>query len=147
MEALPAALLHLGIRQEMMSEVSDFALRVAEGALEREEVNVCLGLLNAVTNVPSWRSREWFGEEIGAFLRRVLEIRPQEFLAATEIVRQNVTEEDVLRLLDPFLQAAEFVRARDLTLLERLFPEVRGLVLDIVHRVAPELDDLVRPAR
>jgi hypothetical protein len=147
MEALPAELLRAGIPQQMTSDVSDFLLRLAERALERGEANVTLGLLNALSSIASWRLRDWFGEGVGAFLQRVLQTRPQEFLAAVEIVRQNVTEEDVLRLLDPFLQAAEFVRARDLTLLERLFPEVRGLVLDIVHRVAPELDDLVRPAR
>jgi tetratricopeptide (TPR) repeat protein len=147
MEALPGTLSRISIPPEAAQGVLQSMSNLGAGALERAEVNVCLGLLNALTSMPTWRSCAWFGGQMGAFLRRVIEVRPQEFLAAVEIVRQNVTEEDVLRLLDPFLQAAEFVRTRDLTLLERLFPEVRGLVLDIVHRVAPELDDLVRPAR
>ncbi len=147
MEALPTALQRVGVPTQVASAVFDFALDVADRASIRGEADVWLGMLGAVTSIPTWRACEWFRQRVGALLRRAVDFRPQEFLAAMEIVRQNVTEEDVLRLLDPFVQAAEFIRTRDLTLLERLFPEVRELVLDIVHRVAPELDELVKPAK
>jgi hypothetical protein len=52
---------------------------------------------------------------------------------------ERVRNDRVLSLLDPFLQAAAFLRTKDVSILERLFPEVRELVLDIVRRVSPGL--------
>ena len=76
----------------------------------------------------------------------MLDASPEQLPSFVNVITDSVQDGSVLRLLDPFVQAVEFIRTRDLAVLERLFPEVRRIVVDIVRRVAPELDDLMRPA-
>ncbi|MCP5111297.1 MAG: hypothetical protein GY953_10720, partial [bacterium] len=70
----------------------------------------------------------------------LLDIEPGLFPSIVSLLVERVEHEDILRLLDPFLRANEFLRTRDLRVLERLFPEVRELVVDIVGRVEPNLN-------
>ena len=91
-----------------------------------------------------WASSDWFGKQVGRFLRRALEQRPQAFSAFATLVDERVKDENVLKLLSPFLKAKDFLETKDVLILERLFVEVLELVLDIVLRVDPELYQRVK---
>ena len=147
MQALPAALRRAQIPGESSASTCESLLEVARRALGRGEDRVCLGLFRAALAMNAWHPHDWFGQQVGAFLRQVLDVQAGRVPEMVRMLRESVGEENVLRLLDPFLQAEELIRTRDLVILERLFPEVRELVVDIVHRAAPELDELTRPAR
>ncbi len=71
-------------------------------------------------------------------MRRVLDPHPNVFTELVQLMTKKITDENLLKLLDPFIKAAEFIEKKDVVLLEKLFPEVRELVLDIVKRADPE---------
>jgi ADP-heptose:LPS heptosyltransferase len=67
--------------------------------------------------------------------------KPHLFIELVQLVHDRLKDEQVLKLLEPFVKAGEFLQTKSVTVLERLFPEVRELVLDIVKRVDPALHD------
>jgi hypothetical protein len=140
MEALPPALAQVQIPPASVSTICDFMCDVALNCLGRGESQTSRGLFAAALGTKSWHSSEWFGMQAGNFLRRVLDVKPEMFQSFVNLLAERVNNEDVLKLLDPFLKASGFLRTKDLTILERLFPEVRELVLDIVRRVDPDLN-------
>jgi uncharacterized protein len=137
MEALPAGLAQVKIPPQSESSVCNFAYDVALGALRRGENQIGLGLFAATLGMQSWHSSEWFRHQAGSFLRRTLDVSPGMYQDFVNLVAEKVKDENTLRLLDPFLKAGEFLRTGNLILLERLSPEVRELVLDIIRRVEP----------
>ncbi len=137
MEALPAGLAQVKIPPRSESNVCNFAYDVALGALRRGEYQSGLGLFAATLGMQSWHGSEWFRHQVGSFLRRTLDVSPGMYLDFVNLVVERVKDENTVKLLDPFLQAGEFLRTGNLVLLERLSPEVRELVLDIVRRVEP----------
>jgi tetratricopeptide (TPR) repeat protein len=137
MEALPAGLAQVKIPPQSESSVCDFAYEVALGSLRRGEDQIGLGLFAATVGMQSWHSSEWFRHQAGSFLRRTLDVSPGMYQSFVSLVAERVKDENTVKLLDPFLQAGEFLRTGNLVLLERLSPEVRELVLDIVRRVEP----------
>ena len=139
MEALPSALAKIQIPKFSMGVVFEYILDLAARALSRDEREICRGLYEVALAMKEWHSFDWFGHQLGAFLRRVLDSAPDELPRMVSLLSQKVNNEDVLRLLDPFIQATEYMETKDVTILERLFPEVRELVQDIVQRVDPDL--------
>ena len=139
MEALPVALAQVQIPPASVPEVCDFICDVALNCLSRGESQTGRGLFAAALGMKSWPSSEWFGKQVGNLLRRLLDVRPEMFQSFASLVAEKVSNEDVLQLLDPFLKANEFIQTRNLGILERLFPEVRELVLDVIRRVDPAL--------
>jgi hypothetical protein len=139
MEALPVALAQVQIPPEAASTVHDFMHEIGLNCLRRGEDQISRGLFAASLGMESWQATEWFGKQVGNFLRRVLDVKPGMFQNLARLLAKRVRNEGVLRLLDPFLKASDLLQSKDLTILEKLFPEVRELVLDIVRRVDPEL--------
>lgn len=144
MEALPGAIAQVQVPPASLSVVCDFMCNVTLNCLRRGEIEIGRGLYAAALGTESWHSSEWFRLQAGNFLRRMLDIRPDSFQSFVSLLAEKVHDEDVLRLLDPFLKASDFLRTKDLTILERLFPEVRELVLDVVRRVDPDLHEQVK---
>ena len=139
MEALPSALAGVQIPPGSEPVVCEFVYDVALRALRRGENQTCLGLLRTSLEMEPWAHSEWFGKQLGSFLRRALDAQPARFVELVQMVRERLKEERALNLLEPFLRAGELLQTKDVTILERLFPEVRELVLDIVKRVDPAL--------
>jgi tetratricopeptide (TPR) repeat protein len=139
MEALPTQLLMSKIPQGSELAISEFLRDVTLYALRRNETSVPRGLWNALLSLESYHEFEWYGALCGDFLRRLLDISPGHFVEYADQLSERVRNDGVLRLLGPFLQAAAFLRTKDVSILERLFPEVRELVLDLVRRVSPDL--------
>ncbi len=144
MEALPAQLLNSKVPPDSELTVCEFLRDVALNSLRRKETGVPRGLWNALLSLESYQGFEWYGPLCGDFLRRMLDLAPCDFAEYAEQPRGKVKYDDSLKLLNPFLQAAAFIKTKDVTILERLFPEVRELVLDIVRRVSPDLVDQLR---
>jgi len=141
MEALPAALAQVHIPPDSVPTVLDFMYEVALNSLRRGDTQTSRGLFAATLEMKCWHASEWFGKQIGNFLRRLLDIKPEMFQSFVSLFAQKVGSEDVLKLLDPFVKASQFLQTRDLSVLERVFPEVRELVLDIIRRVDPQLHE------
>jgi tetratricopeptide (TPR) repeat protein len=139
MEALPAQLLMAKIPPGSELAMSEFLRDATLNALRRNETSVPRGLWNALLSLESYHGFEWYGPLCGDFLRRLLNISPGHFVEYAERLHERVKKDDVLRLLDPFLQAAAFLRTKDVSILERLFPEVQELVLNVVRCVSPDL--------
>jgi len=139
MEALAAQLEIAKIPQGSELFMSELLGDVAISAIRRNEATVPCGLWNALLSLESYHGFEWYGPLCGDFLRRLLDIAPGHFVEYADRLQEKVKNDGVLRLLDPFLQAAAFIRTKDVSILERVFPEVRELVLDIVRRVSPYL--------
>jgi tetratricopeptide (TPR) repeat protein len=139
MEALPATLAKVRVPATSSPSVCQYAYDVALNALRRGEKGICLGLLCASLEMEPWTSSDWFGKQLGNFLRRALEAQPQAFIGLVQVLSERLKDEKALKLLEPFFAASEFLQTRNLAILERLFPEVRELVLDIVKRVEPAL--------
>lgn len=137
MEALPTALAQVQIPPASHQDACEYVVDLSLNALRRGESGVAHGLVNAALQMEVWTSSDWFGRQLGDFLRHVLDSVPQRFLELIQLVRDRLKEERARALLEPFLKAGEFLQTKDVTLLERLFPEVRELVLDIVKRVDP----------
>jgi len=138
MEALPAALNRANIPTELNPLVCEFVFNVALRCAQRGEADNCFGLFNATLAMTEWRKSDRFGQESGRFLRRVLDIQPEIFTELVQSMTSKITDQNLLKLLDPFIKAAEFIQKKDVVLLEKLFPEIRELVLDIVKRADPE---------
>jgi len=137
METLPADLTRLDIAVENLHEACAFMLRLAGTALTRNDANTFGGLFSSVIAMRLWHEQTWFGSQIGAFLRGVLDVNPQLLPGLVEELTRAVTEKRVLDLLDPFVQAARYSITKDVTVLEKLFPEVREVVIEIAERIAP----------
>ena len=135
MEALPVALAAVPIPPRDLAGVCEYILGVASGALRKGEADVGLNLLRAVLAMEAWHELDWYGAQMGTFLRHVLQLVPERFADAVDMVRATVRNADVLRLVDPFIQAVEYFRTGDVTILERLFPEVREVVMEIAERL------------
>lgn len=135
MEALPVALEAVSTPADAASGMCDYILEVASGALGREETDIALNLFRSILAMESWHGVEGYGAQIGAFLRGLLDAAPERFIDAVEMVRASVTDENVLQPVDPFLQAAEYVQTGDVGILERLFPEIREIVMEIGERL------------
>jgi tetratricopeptide (TPR) repeat protein len=141
LEALPSALAEIQIPVESTSLTCDFVHSIALTCLHRGESQVCEGLFDCTLAMESWGDYGWFGKKAGNFLRQVLDINPQAFRTLAGSVARRVRTEAVLKLLEPFLRAKELLETRDVGILERLFPEVREVVLDILRRVEPGLHE------
>jgi tetratricopeptide (TPR) repeat protein len=139
MEALPVALAQVQIPPESTSTVHDFMCEIGLHCLRRGEDQISRGLFAASLGMESWQATDWFGKQVGNFLRRVLDVKPGMFQDFARLLAERVKNEGVLRLLDPFLKANDLLQSKDLTILEKLFPELRELVLDIVRHVDPDL--------
>jgi tetratricopeptide (TPR) repeat protein len=137
MEAMPVLLGQVRVPTESLATVCDFICQVAANCLKRGENHVGRGLFAAILGMKSWHDSVWFGHQVGALLRRVLDARPEVFETFAGALAERVKNEDVLRLLYPFIRAGDYLRTRDLSILERLFPEIRELVLDMVRHVEP----------
>jgi tetratricopeptide (TPR) repeat protein len=139
MEALPAQLLMSKIPPGSERDMSELLRDAPLNAIRRNETSVPRGLWNALLSLESYHGFEWYGPLCGDFLRQLLNISPGHFVEYADQLRERVKNDGVLRLLAPFLQAAAFIRTKDVSILERLFPEVQELVLDLVRRVSPDL--------
>jgi len=139
MEALPTQLIMANIPPGSDLAIGQYLRDVAMNALRRNETTVPRGLWNALLSLESYHGFEWYGPLCGDFLRQLLNISPGHFVEYADQLRERVKNDGVLRLLDPFLQAAAFLRTKDVSILERLFPEVQELVLNVVRRVSPDL--------
>ena len=135
MEALPVALAAVAIPAHAVPATCDYILEVSSGALQRNETDVGVCLFRSVLAMESWHDLDWYGAQVGAFLRQVLDLAPEQFPEAVDMVTSTVANESVLRLVDPFIQAAEYARTGDVTILERLFPEIREIVMEIGERL------------
>ncbi len=144
MEALANALARVQVPSGSEPAVCEFVHGVAMNALRRGENSICLGLLRTSLEMKPWTSSDWFGKQLGSFLRRALDTHPSLFTELVQLVHDRLKDENVLRLLEPFLRAGEFLQTRNVSILERLFPEVRELVLDVVKRIDPALHDEFR---
>jgi len=139
MEALPAALLRAQIPASKEDISFEYMLNAALQSLRRGETQIAIGLFSAGMGISGWHELKFFGHLTGNFLRQVLDVRPQVFIQLVDVMAKKVSNENIRQLLDPFLKAAEFIQKKNVGLLERLFPEIRELVLDIVRRVDSEL--------
>ena len=137
MEALPVLLGQVRVPPESMSSVCDFICQIAANCLQRGENQIGRGLFAAILGMESWHDSVWFGHQVGVLLRRILDVRPEVFETFAGALADRVKNEGVLKLLDPFTKAGDYVRTKNLSILERLFPEIRELVLDMVRHVEP----------
>jgi hypothetical protein len=144
MEAFPVAVSRVEIPSAAAPTVCNFIYDVALNCLRRGEAQTSRGLFAATLAMKSWQDSEWFGQQAGGFLRRTLDVGAAAFQGFVTLLAERVTNEDVLKLLEPYLKASEFLQTKDLLILERLFPEIRELVLDIVWRVDPGLREQLR---
>jgi len=137
MEALPEALKRAGVtRRNEDGVISQFILDIAFSAVRRDDRTVAVGIYRTVLlSLGEW-NHERLGAEVGAFVRQVLDLRPPWVAEMIELVEQLVKDERVLELLQPYRCAVEFLKTNDVGVLEKLFPEVRELVMDIVKRVS-----------
>lgn len=90
-------------------------------------------LARAALSLPC-QSTPWFGSLLGVFMRTLLDASPPAFEAVADDVLERGSHE-VRELLNPYLQAVSYSRTSDVTILDRLFPEVRELVLEIVKQL------------
>ena len=144
MEALPDALARVELPPASESGVCAYLHDLARKALRRGENPISLGLLRTSLEMKLWTSSDWFGKQLGSFLRCSLDTQPHVFVELAELVHDRLKDEKVLKLLEPFLKAGEFLQTQNVAILERLFPEVRELVLDIVKRIDPALHEKSR---
>ena len=144
MEALPGEIERIDIPESEQQAVGDFLLELGERCLARGEGALSLGLYRTVLSMRAWQGASWFGSRVGVFLRKMLDRDASHLAEMVRLLRELVDNEDVLELLNPFVQAADLMETKDVTILERLFPEVRELVLDIVSRVDPGFENELR---
>jgi tetratricopeptide (TPR) repeat protein len=144
MEALPPNLNRVNIPPQSTSAICEFMFKIAANCLRRGEIETARGLLNANLEMNSWHESDWYRKLLGGFLRYVIDISPSVFPAFVDLVSHKTLTEDTRSILDPFVKAKELLETRDLTILERLFPEVRELVLDVVRRVEPAFYDSLK---
>jgi len=142
MEALGPALCDIAIPEQSSSSVSEYMLDIAHRALLRGENIVCEGLYMAVLSMQDWHAQDWFGQQLGAFSKRVLDAHPALMPDWISELLRAVKDEKTLRLLDPYIQAVNYAKTQDVTILEALFPEVRQLVLDIATRIKPDIQKI-----
>jgi tetratricopeptide (TPR) repeat protein len=129
---------------DLQSSVCEYIVDIAGRALVRKEIDRFRGLYATILSMKRWHERDWFGVQIGAFLKKVLDTRPDLVPQLVEELERDVQNEVVLRLVDPFIKSVDYLRTEDPTILEKLFPETRNLVLDIARRINPELKEPTR---
>ena len=116
----------------------EFTIKVAESCAKRGEWDRVRALIRAVLPVTEWHGNEWFRTQLGVFLRRLLDWSPGTFELVIDSVVDQVSDQDVLEFLKPFIQAVRYKRTGDLSILDRLFPEVRELVVEITEKLTQE---------
>lgn len=102
---------------------------------EEKTRHVANCLLKVVLCDRDLQQQEWFRSEIGVFLRSLLDSAPMAFEEALGLVSKTVVDEDILDFLAPYFKAVEYAKTHDPTILDRLFPEVREIVLEIVEKL------------
>lgn len=134
MEGLPDAILGQGFPADEPPSIFLFLLDLSLAFFTRGEDKPAVSLFTAALSIIEWQKEGWLGRELGLFLGRLLDRQPESFHAAVEKIRERVVEKDVIELLNPYIQASDYVLTRDPSILERLFPEVREIVLEIAER-------------
>jgi hypothetical protein len=134
MEGLAAALLSIRVPADRRSAMVQFLLDVAGECMLRGDLDRADGLLNAALSLP-WQEEEWFGEVLGVFLGKLLDGPPLAFEMALDQIQEKRVEPQILALLNPYFQAPVYHQTGDVSILDRLFPEVRELVLEIAQRL------------
>lgn len=135
MEALPVALAAVPIPTSSAPTTCEYILEVGERALTRGETSIGLSLGRAVLAMEAWHRGGWYGPRLGAFLRHVLAQQPHALPEVVDWLREAVSEDNVLRLLAPFVQAVEYARTGDVAILEEQFPETREIVAEIAGQL------------
>jgi tetratricopeptide (TPR) repeat protein len=134
MEGLAAAVLAVKIPISAPAFIVRFLFDIVERCTTRGDLARARHLLDVAFSMP-WQHEEWFGKSLGVFIGKLLDGPPLAFEMAIERVNERIAESNILALLKPYLQAAELVRTGDVSILDRLFPEIRELVLEISQRL------------
>ena len=134
MEGLAAAILAIKFPKKAPPSIVQFLFNVAEKFTLCGDFDRFRHLLDAALSLP-WQHEEWFGRMLGILLGKLLDGPPLAFETAIDKVREKIIEPNILALLNPYLQTAAYIRNGDVSMLDRLFPEVRELVLEISQRL------------
>ena len=135
MEGLPPAILEKQYPPDSAQSIFKFILDISEKCLERGDSTRGMALLQSALSIENWQTTKWFGEVLGVYLRRLLEVSPKFFISAIERLKEKVTAEDTKRLLNPFIQATDYALTGNVSILENLFPEVREMVVEIAEKL------------
>ena len=135
MEGLPSAILEKQYPPDYSHSIFKFILDISEKCLEREDSTRGMALLQSALSIENWQTAKWFGEILGVYLRRLLEVSPKSFISAIEHLKEKVRAEDTKRLLNPFIQATDYASTGNVSILENLFPEVREIVVEIAEKL------------
>ncbi|MEE9401570.1 MAG: hypothetical protein V3V47_00060, partial [Desulfobacteria bacterium] len=136
MESLSEAILRQDFPAYAPRLIFRFLLDLSLACSARREDKPAFSILAAALSITDWQKEDWLGRELGLLLRRLLEGQAASFHAAVEKIKEKVVEKDVLDLLNPYIQASDYVHTGDLSILERLFPEVREIVLEISEKLS-----------
>ena len=134
MEGLAAAILAVKVPISAPALIVRFLFDVAARCTTRGDLDRARHLLEVAFSMP-WQHEEWFGKTLGVFIGKLLDGPPFAFEMAIEKVKQKIVEASILALLNPYLEAATYNQTADASILDRLFPEVRELVLEISQRL------------
>lgn len=115
--------------------IFSLVLRVAGACARRDEGEKCLRLLEAVLPIIEWQNQKWFRNQLGSFMRRLLDWSPDSFAVVTDVVSEKIIDQDALEVLNPYIQAMRYFRAGDPEILDSLFPEVREIVEEIAYKL------------
>jgi len=134
MEGLATAILTMKIPTNVPPSIVRFLFDVAAKCITRNDLDRARCLLDVAFSMP-WQQEEWFGKMLGVLLGKLLDGPPYAFEMAVNKISEKIVEPNVLALLNPYLQAAAYSETGDASILDRLFPEVRELVVEISHRL------------
>jgi len=134
MGGLAAAILAVKVPRSAPAFIVRFLFDVAARCTTRGDLDRARHLLDVAFSMP-WQHEEWFGKTLGIFIGKLLDGAPLAFEMVIDKAKEKIIEPNILALLDPYLQTAAYIRTGDVSILDRLFPEVRELVLEISQRL------------
>jgi hypothetical protein len=134
MERLATAILKVKSPAYAPRRIVRFLFDLGTQCTTRGDLEGLRNLLSVAFDLP-WQREDWFGKTLGIYLGKLLDAPPPAFEVGIDTVREKIVEPSILALLNPYLQAAEYVRTGDASILDRLFPEIRELILEISQRL------------
>lgn len=144
-DSLPTTLLNIDLTNEEKDIFGTLLIILSENHFERDEFDISIKLFSAFLKLSPGYSNAMLIEQIGDFFTETLDIKPSVFCEMVKLVLSEIKNEEVLSALNPYIQAVKLLETKDLTILEKLFPEVQELVVDIISHIdAPYAEKLKR---